>query len=91
MYTASTVIVPIAHWGDDGRDCHDLNPVNGDRLSSVYYLHAALYVVYVGSMLAITYFSFLKNVLPSLPPIGVILAAAVVFIIPQTIVYATQL
>ena len=89
MYTASTVIVPIAHWSNDGEDCSDLNPVNGERLSSVYYLHASLYLVYVGGMLSITYFSFLKNVLPELPPAGLIVAAAVVFIIPQAIVYGT--
>ena len=59
-YTACTVLVPMARWADDGKACAALNPVNGDRLEVVYYMHAALYMVYVGSMLSITYYSFLK-------------------------------
>ena len=34
--------------------------VKGDRTKLVYVAHAALYMVYVGGMLSITYFSFLK-------------------------------
>ena len=91
MYTACTFIIPVAHWSDDGEACTALSPVNGERLSAVYILHAALYLVYVGGMLSITWFSFLKNILPKrkIPHPGVILAAVVVFAIPQTIVYQT--
>merc|ERR1711988_1737013 len=63
FYTASTVIVPIAIFSDDGKECEKLSPVNGERVEAVWYLHAALYLVYVGGMLSITYFSFLKNLL----------------------------
>ena len=59
-YTACTFMIPIARWSDDGKACAALTPVNGDRLEVVYYMHAALYMVYVGGMLSITYFSFLK-------------------------------
>ena len=59
-YTACTAMVPLARFSDDGKACAALNPVNGDRLEAVFYLHAALYLVYVGGMLSITYFSFLK-------------------------------
>ena len=50
----------MARWADAGKACALLSPVNGDRLEIVYYLHASLYLVYVGSMLSILYFSFLK-------------------------------
>jgi hypothetical protein len=44
-----------------GKDCAATSPHNGgDRLEAVYVMHAALYLVYVGGMLSITYFSFLK-------------------------------
>ena len=57
----------------------------------MWFTHASLYMVYVGGMLSITWFSFLKNVLPKkkLPHPGVMMAAAIVFIVPQSIVYAT--
>jgi hypothetical protein len=91
FYTASTVIVPIAHFSDDGAACDALSPINGERLTAVYILHAALYLVYVGGMLSISWFSFLKNLLPKgkLPPAVVILGAIVFFVVPQSIVYAT--
>merc|ERR1719453_1286332 len=90
MYTACTVIIPAARWSSDGEDCADLSPVNGNRLEAVYILHAALYLFYVGGMLAITYFSFLKKYVYAmkLPPIWVILVVVLVFVIPQAIVYA---
>ena len=50
MYTACTVIVPIARFSEDGEDCAKLSPVNGDRLYAVYILHAALYLFYGGSV-----------------------------------------
>ena len=89
MYTGSTVIVPLALWSDDGEACADLSPVTGERARVVYYTHAGLYLVYVGGMLAITYFSFLKSILPKLPPIFVIVLAAMFFCVPQAILYVT--
>jgi len=60
-YTVCTIMVPLARFSDDGKDCAASSPVNGgDRLEAVYIMHAALYLVYVGGMLSITYFSFLK-------------------------------
>ena len=59
-YTVCTILVPLARWSDDGKTCADLSPVNGDRIEVVYYMHAALYLVYVGGMLSITYFSYIK-------------------------------
>ena len=91
MYTACTVIVPIARWSDDGKLCAAANPVNGDRTAIVYYMHAALYLVYVGGMLSITYFSYLKHVLPKLPSPTLLLAVVLVFGIPQAVVYAVTL
>lgn len=52
--------MPLARWSDDGKTCATLNWANGERLAVVYYLHASLYLVYVGSMLSILYFSYLK-------------------------------
>jgi hypothetical protein len=59
-YTVATVTVPTERWSDEGKQCAELSPVNGDRIAIVYYMHAALYLVYVGGMLSITYFSFVK-------------------------------
>jgi len=77
-YSICTVLIPRAMYSDDGQDClrYDEGPysrVNGERLEYVYYLHAVLYLVYVGSMLSITYFSFAKPsfIKPALyPPVG---------------------
>merc|ERR1711988_1705775 len=52
MYTACTVIVPIARFSDEGEDCARSAPVNGDRLYAVYIAHAGLYLSYVGGMLS---------------------------------------
>lgn len=59
-YIVSTITVPLARFSDDGEACAAISPINGDRLEHVYYLHAALFLVYVGGMLSITYFSFIK-------------------------------
>jgi len=59
-YTICTILVPLARFSDDGELCAKINPVNGERVKAVYILHAALYLVYVGSMLSITYFSYVK-------------------------------
>ena len=59
-YTVCTILIPMARFSDKGKACAVLNPVNGSRLELAYIMHAALYLVYVGGMLSITYFSFLK-------------------------------
>eukprot|EP00929_Paragymnodinium_shiwhaense_P030328 TRINITY_DN17206_c0_g1_i1.p1 TRINITY_DN17206_c0_g1~~TRINITY_DN17206_c0_g1_i1.p1 ORF type:complete len:183 (+),score=14.34 TRINITY_DN17206_c0_g1_i1:60-608(+) len=59
-YTICTVLIPLARWSEEGKVCANLAKVNGDRVEVVYYMHAALYFVYVGGMLSITYFSFVK-------------------------------
>ena len=59
-YTICTVIIPMARFSDAGTECAALSPVNGDRLQAVYVAHALLYFVYVGGMLSITYFSYVK-------------------------------
>merc|ERR1711935_477312 len=59
FYTASTIAVPLARWSEDGEKCAEQHPANGDRVAAVWTMHAALYLVYVGGMLSITYFSFL--------------------------------
>ena len=40
--------------------CGDMNYVNTERLHAVFVTHAACYILYVGGMLAITWFSFIK-------------------------------
>lgn len=93
LYTASTVIIPVARYSDDGNKCADLAPTNGERVNAIWIMHASLYMVYVGGMLSITYFSFLKNLLADrkLPHPGLILLVVLLFGGPQAIVYATQL
>ena len=59
-YTYCTIAIPMEIYSDEGKKCAELSPVNGDRTKLVYVVHAALYMVYVGGMLSITYFSFLK-------------------------------
>ena len=59
-YTICTFLVPIARFSETGIACAALDPVGGSRLQVIYLAHAALYFVYVGGMLSITYFSFLK-------------------------------
>merc|ERR1711988_977813 len=91
FYTACTVTIPSARFSDEGVECAKLAPVTGERIASVYYLHAALYLVYVGGMLSITYFSFLKSLIKDRkpPPLIAIVGAALFFVVPQTIVYVT--
>lgn len=59
-YTICTFLVPLARFSPEGAACAALNPIGGSRLQVVYVAHAALYFVYVGGMLSITYFSYLK-------------------------------
>eukprot|EP00937_MAST-01D_sp_MAST-1D-sp2_P000677 g677.t1 len=92
FYTACTVIVPAARWSDEGKACAANS--KGIPVSAVYIMHAALYLVYVGGMLSITYFSFLKQLWTpkiKLPQANVLVAVVLVFGIPQAIVYATTL
>jgi len=63
LYTYCTFVVPINRFSDEGKACAELNTVNGDRIEAVFYLHAGCYLAYVGSMLAITYFSLVKPTL----------------------------
>ena len=60
-YSICTILIPLERWSDAGKACADLNKTNGDRVAVTWYMHAALYFVYVGGMLSITYFSFLKS------------------------------
>ena len=59
-YTICTIMIPIERFSDAGKSCAALSPVNGDRIQLVFIIHAALYFVYVGGMLSITYFSYVK-------------------------------
>eukprot|EP00466_Bigelowiella_natans_P003888 jgi/Bigna1/71074/fgenesh1_pg.14_\ len=59
-YTICTITIPIARYSSKGKDCAALAPLTGDRIEIIYILHALLYFVYVGGMLSITYFSFIK-------------------------------
>lgn len=59
-YTIATFAIPIARYSEDGKACAALAPVVGDMTEVVYAVHAALYFVYVGGMLSITYFSYVK-------------------------------
>eukprot|EP00472_Partenskyella_glossopodia_P012383 CAMPEP_0197528206 /NCGR_PEP_ID=MMETSP1318-20131121/24260_1 /TAXON_ID=552666 /ORGANISM="Partenskyella glossopodia, Strain RCC365" /LENGTH=165 /DNA_ID=CAMNT_0043083203 /DNA_START=88 /DNA_END=585 /DNA_ORIENTATION=+ len=60
-YTVCTIGLPVTRFSDEGKDCATLSPVNGDRLEAVIIMHISLYLVYVGSMLSITYFSYIKS------------------------------
>uniref|UniRef100_A0A7S1NNI7 Uncharacterized protein n=1 Tax=Eutreptiella gymnastica TaxID=73025 RepID=A0A7S1NNI7_9EUGL len=59
-YIFCTGAVPAARFSDEGKACAKLSPSNGDRVQMVWIVHAVLFMVYVGGMLSITYFSFLK-------------------------------
>jgi hypothetical protein len=59
-YSSCTYLIPAARFSVEGENCAALAPVNGERLKYVFYLHAALYFVYVYSMLSVTYYSWAK-------------------------------
>ena len=59
-YIFCTAAIPLARYSADGMACARLAPINGDRIQLVYIMHAALFLGYVGNMLSITYYSFLK-------------------------------
>ena len=66
FYTQCTITIPLAMFADNSDDwvtkskCGDMNYVNSERLHAVFATHAACYIIYVGGMLAITWFSFVK-------------------------------
>lgn len=60
FYTQCTITIPLAIYSDKGDQCEALNWVNWERLRAVWGTHAACYVIYVGGMLAITWFSYAK-------------------------------
>ena len=60
-YSSCTYLIPVARFSVEGEACAALAPVNGERLTYVFYLHAALYFVYVYSMLSVTYYSWAKK------------------------------
>jgi len=59
-YCTCTFLVPIARFSETGKACAALAPVIGSAVQSVYIVHAGLFFCYVGNMLSVTYFSFLK-------------------------------
>ena len=60
-YTGGTVLIPLAYFSPEGEACAALAPTNGNRVEFVWYMNAALYFVYVCSMLSVTYYSFMKD------------------------------
>ena len=59
-YCISTVGIPMAMYSADGTTCRASMGPAGIALEPVYWLHAALFLVYVWMMLSITYYSFAK-------------------------------
>ena len=59
-YCVCTFLVPMARFSDTGKACAALAPVVGTAAQGVYIVHAGLFFCYVGNMLSVTYFSFLK-------------------------------
>ena len=83
-YSVCTLLVPMARFSETGLQCAALAPVNGTRLQAVYILHAALYFCYVGNMLSVTFFSFLKptfkfTVKPATAVGALVITEAIVF------------
>ena len=83
-YTTCTFLVPLAAFSETGTACAALAPVVGSALRAVYVVHAGLYFCYVGNMLSVTYFSFLKptfgiSVKPFAALGALVLAEALVF------------
>jgi len=83
-YTTCTFLIPMARFSDSGMACASLSPVIGTIVQSVYVVHAGLYWCYVGNMVSVTYFSFLKpsfdfTVKPVVALSALALAEALVF------------
>jgi len=66
-YCSCTYLIPVARFSEEGEACAALSPVNGERTEYVFYLHAALFWVYVYSMLSVTYYSWAKATFFSKP------------------------
>jgi hypothetical protein len=83
-YCVCTFLVPMARFSDTGVACAALAPVIGSAVQCVYIVHAGLFFCYVGNMLSVTYFSFLKPtfgafVTPAMALSALALIEAVVF------------
>ena len=59
-YCISTAGIPMAMYSAEGTTCRASMGSAGLTLEPVYWLHAAMFLVYVWMMLSITYYSFLK-------------------------------
>ena len=70
-YTTCTFLVPMARFSDTGVACANLAPVAGEAIKAVFILEAGLYWCYVGNMVSVTYFSFIK------PTFGVTFKASI--------------
>ena len=70
-YTTCTFLVPIARFSETGVACASLAPVAGSAIQAVFILEAGLYFCYVGNMVSVTYFSFVK------PTFGVTFKASI--------------
>jgi len=83
-YTTCTFLIPTARFSESGWACAALEPVVGSVVQGVYIVHAGLYWCYVGNMLSVTYFSFLKptfgfTVKPGVALGALVLIEAVIF------------
>lgn len=59
-YTTCTFLIPIARFSESGVACAALAPVPGSAIQAVWILEAGLYWCYVGNMVSVTYFSYIK-------------------------------
>ena len=59
-YCVSTVGIPLAMYSDDGAMCRTAMGSAGYPLEATYWVHCALFLIYVWMMLSITYYSFAK-------------------------------
>lgn len=59
-YTTCTFLIPMARFSESGVACAALAPVAGSAVQAVWVVEAALYWCYVGNMVSVTYFSFIK-------------------------------
>eukprot|EP00322_Chrysochromulina_rotalis_P020053 CAMPEP_0115863380 /NCGR_PEP_ID=MMETSP0287-20121206/18660_1 /TAXON_ID=412157 /ORGANISM="Chrysochromulina rotalis, Strain UIO044" /LENGTH=202 /DNA_ID=CAMNT_0003317827 /DNA_START=35 /DNA_END=643 /DNA_ORIENTATION=+ len=83
-YTTCTFLIPLARFSETGVACATLSPVIGTIVQWVYVVHAGLYWCYVGNMVSVTYFSFLKptfkfTINPTVAIGALILVEALVF------------
>merc|ERR1711871_408720 len=92
MYTGCTLTVPWAIYSDDGEECFEHAELVGKISHAVFSAHAGLYMVYVGGMLSITWFSFLKNCLKAkkVPHPVLMVLVPLLFFGPQGFYIATM-